>query len=312
MKEIRLTAPAMSSEDAAALAGQQLTKDSYHTLVDEDTTVYMPDGRLLLVFIKDAIPEEVWKPAYGGLRAAAVKTDNRGVAGGVLDADKVSRNLAQHGFAGVAKQTKTRYYPQKLDGTASKTNYANIVNSGVVGYMDRHVRFPYCRTTAYTVKHLDRFKKAMPFFITMSNLFEKHVPERWAAQKEICDRTHPDFVIPKTVFTTVTVIKNWPTAVHTDKGDYAEGFGCLAAFTEGEYEGCIFVFPEWGVGVNMRSGNALFADVHQWHGNTPSEAYNTFERISTVLYYRANMVHCESADEELLRAQNRREGDALN
>ena len=37
--------------------------------------------------------------------------------------------------------------------------------------------------------------------------------------------THPNFRIEDTAFTTITINKDYRTAVHTDAGDYAAGFG---------------------------------------------------------------------------------------
>lgn len=54
----------------------------------------------------------------------------------------------------------------------------------------------------------------------------------------------------------------------------------------------------------MNDGDVLLADVHEWHGNTPLVPTRwPYERISFVFYYRAKMLECGSAAEELERAK---------
>ena len=131
------------------------------------------------------------------------------------------------------------------------------------------------------------------------------MPERHAFQKDYAERTSSDFLIPGTAFTTVTVNRNWQTAVHRDKGDLKGGFGCMTAFSAGQYDGCYLIFPQYRVAVNMRSGDVCLADVHEWHGNSPIRRNTKFyERVSLVLYYREKMAQCGSAQEELERAKN--------
>ena len=146
-----------------------------------------------------------------------------------------------------------------------------------------------------------------------SDVFKETMPDRWESQKAQIEKTHPDFYIHNTVFTTITVNKNWRTAAHYDRGDLAEGFGVMTALRGGEYEGAYLCIPRYRVAVDMRTRGVLFADVHgELHGNTPFEGkVGRYERVSCVLYYRTKMVECGSAAEELERAKNRKPGDPL-
>lgn len=305
MRTIRLETQ-LPDDEAAALAGTLLGDDSYDILLQEDADVFKPDGTPLLHFRKAAIPMEYCLAAWQNLRDAATPTDNRGIAAGAIsDASQVG--------AKVGRMTRSRYNRLKRDGTLSNTNDAIPVNSGIVGFFDRNSRFPYCRTTAYNLQYAERFTEALPFIRTINGVFCRESPERWAAQRAMVEKTHPDFTIHGTVFTTVTVNKNWQTAVHTDKGDYAAGFGVLTALCAGEFDGCYFCLPEYRVAVDMRTSDVLLADVHEWHGNTPFRGLpGTYERLSFVLYYRENMHRCLSAAGELERAKNRKPGKALN
>jgi hypothetical protein len=127
------------------------------------------------------------------------------------------------------------------------------------------------------------------------------------------EKTSKDFVIPGTVFTTVTVNRNWQTAVHQDKGDLKAGFGVMSVLEHGKYTGGILVFPKYGVGVDMRERDICFADVHQWHGNTPIKGIpDAHERISCVFYYRENMQYCGTVEQEREFAKHKPKGGTVN
>lgn len=294
VREIRLTRE-LPDEMADEMSGSFLGEDSYDLLLTESADVYKPNGELLLAFRKGAIPNAYCEAAWKALRDAAAWTNNRGVA------------------AGIAKGTGGRPAYVKLDGTVSRTRYAPDVQSGIVGYFDRYVRFPYCRTTAYTAEFPQRYAAAIPFIQVVNDTFRAAVPDRWEAQRVMCEQTHGDWIIPDTVFTTVTVNRNWQTAVHKDAGDLREGFGVLTALRAGQFDGCYFTLPKFRVAVDMQSADVLMADVHEWHGNTPIRGRRgKFERISCVFYYREKMRHCMSAPEELELAKRRQVGTPLN
>ena len=305
------------SEEAiqADLAGKLLGDDSYDLLVAEDTDAYdATTGQLLFKFRKRILPAANVRQAWGALRDAASVTFNRGMAAGTVEPEEVNSSGMFGHQAVTDGGSGVRLRVAKQDNTVSNTIYAKPVRSGIVGYFDRTARTPYCRTTAYSLENPARFRRAIPMFQDISREFARLVPDRWAAQKAKIDQTSPDFYIQDTVFTTVTVNKNWQTAVHTDRGDLKEGFGVLAAFRAGlPFKGCFFCLPAWRVAIDMDTCDLLFCDVHQWHGNTPFHgAEGLYERLSLVLYYRENMAVCGSAADELERAKTRKAGDPIH
>ena len=66
----------------------------------------------------------------------------------------------------------------------------------------------------------------------------------------------------------MTINHNWRTALHKDAGDLKEGFGNLVVLEEGKYKGGETGFPQYGVCVDVRQGDFLAMDVHEWHCNT--------------------------------------------
>lgn len=298
----------LSEEEAAAFAGRLLDSTAYDELVGgcEDADVVRPDGTLLIRYRAGAIKREVALAAWAAMRGAATPTNNRGLASqNVEDAKKTERPIG--------KSTCARYFPVKKDGTLSASNCASVsVRSGLVGSFDRYARIPYCRLTAFTLAHPEKFAAALPFFQAADRCFAELMPERHAAQMACVRRTHPEWVIHGTAFTTVTVNKNWQTAVHKDAGDLREGFGVMSVVDRGKYTGGYLVFPRYRVAVDMRLGGVCLADVHEWHGNTPIVGMpGRHERLSFVLYYRERMMECGTVAEEEAIAKSRRRGQPL-
>lgn len=273
--------------------GERLGEDAYDLLIEEDADIYTPEGDLLCVFRKKALNAAACKAAFLELRKINQTTQNRGMATG-----------------------KHLMGPrERADGSLSQTNVVPkgfAVVSNILGYFDRYVRIPYCRQTAFNANNPEGFKRVLPFIQSCSQVYQEHAQERWAKQKAVIDRTHPDFVIPGSVFTTITVNKNFRTAVHTDKGDLKDGLSLITALCGGQFTGGNLVFPHYRVAANLRTADLLMFDSHHMHGNTPILGkVNAYERVSLVLYYREKMRHCKSAAEELAIVANRKPGDPL-
>ena len=77
-----------------------------------------------------------------------------------------------------------------------------------------------------------------------------------------------NFKIPNTSFSTVTINRNFRTALHRDAGDFKGGFGNLTVIERGKYHGGYTVFPQFGIGIDLRNNDFVTMDVHQWHSNT--------------------------------------------
>ena len=185
----------------------------------------------------------------------------------------------------------------------SDTTYANVVNSGIAGWFDRYPRIPYGRATAYTQNHFDKFKMSFPFLQSLDKGYKKLLPWRWGNQRAAADKVDPRFLVPKTVFTTVTVNKTFRTACHRDAGDFTEGLSNLLVLSNnGKYTGGYLVFPEYRIAVNVRPGDLLLVNNHEiMHGNTPIETYDDGERISLVCYLREKMLELGSYEYENTR-----------
>ena len=297
--------PFYSDDEIKAREGEFLDESDYDMVISEDCDAYDENGDPLFFFRKNKIPTELCKKAYKVLRHAATPTNNRGAAGGIINDETMQAfNIGDVGKLGVRAI--------RSDGTLSNTRRANTVNSGIVGYFDRTARFPYCRQTAWYEKNFQMFADAYPYISYINKLFKEACPDRYEKQKAVAENTNKDFIIGDTSFTTITVNKNFRTALHVDANDYEEGLGNLAVLEAGKYEGAYTVMPKYRVAFDVRSGDVCFFNVHQYHANTEIKAKLAYERISVVCYYRKNMHKCLDAEGELQRAKNRTAGQKLN
>jgi hypothetical protein len=185
----------------------------------------------------------------------------------------------------------------------SDTTYANSVNSGIAGWFDRYPRIPYGRATAYTQYNYEKFEKSFPFLQTLNKGFKELLPKRWKAQKEAANKIDPRFLVPGTVFTTITVNKTFRTAAHRDAGDFSDGLSNLLVLSnDGKYTGGYLIFPEYRIAVDVRPGDLLLVNNHEIiHGNTPIVCEEGSERISLVCYLREKMLELGSYEYENLR-----------
>lgn len=256
--------------------GTWLTDDDYDTLITEDTDAYTTEGEMLFRFRKGVMPLDTLKLGYESFKKSITWTEGRGSAAG-----KTFKRI-------------------RKDGTTGNTTVSNQVQSGNVGSMDPSAINRFCRRTAFAQDHFKLFQQGVPFVEKIDELYAELCPVHYKKQKAIADGTNRNYVIGNTSFTTVTVNRNFQTAVHKDSGDLPAGFGNLCVYREGSYEGSYTAMPEFRAAVDMQNGDMLFMDVHRWHGNTPFRNTSPdYLRIAFVCYYREMMVTCKQPAQEL-------------
>jgi hypothetical protein len=227
------------------------------------------DGRLLLKFRKGKLSKDKIDTFYENMIDFARTTStNRKLTSGL--------------------RTKTRSKKEKdLAAMTNIVGYFDSLGPSQKALLKRHGMKlnPAVRETRFNMLYPDKFKKLIPLIREIDSYYEKIVPDHYKKQHRKAKQTH--FKIADTAFTTVTTNVNYKTAIHTDRGDDAEGFGNLVVIERGKYTGAETCFPQYGVGVNVRTGDVLFMDVHEWHGNLPIHLENKDAvRLSIVCYLR--------------------------
>jgi hypothetical protein len=293
--------------------GEYFTIQPDTVIIRKDADIYKPDGTLLARFRKGVLDIEAMKKAFPHLlKESQKKMANRGAAAGMIDPKKLPTYVGA-----LYKPTKFRtYYISKTTGLPIKRQISNLSNSSVIGYFDKvdtntlkrarnmGIELPPCRTTMFTREKVDKWEECTDFFEEISKQFKSLVPERYRIQKKMADKT--DFHIKNTAFSTVTINYNWRTALHKDVGDLEDGFGNLVVIENGKYDGGFLYYPQYNVAIDVRCGDFLAMDVHEWHCNTP--LLNSSKdailvnpkadpsqpiRLSIVCYLRKDMEKCQ-------------------
>ena len=298
-----------------------VTKDM--KIYDEDVDVYAiahpddvaagkPKRKLLAKFRKGVFSPEQVQVGWDAFRLLAIPSRNRGAAAGPIDLKGTywsrRKPVEVTGWS-------TRYMQ---DGKVSKMRVNNVVASGVIG---NYEKTPFlgqpCRMTGYTRRGLKQYLHGIPFIEAIDEEFKTLVPDAWRKQHTAISKK-PMYRIANTAFSTLTVNMNFRTALHKDAGDYSEGFGNLSVIEWGKYHGGETLFPRYDVGFNLRTGDFVAMDVHEWHTNAPivetaeDAAYNKtlpdirtrdaetgvigsqerYQRISFVCYFREKLEDC--------------------
>jgi len=256
----------ISDEEMAKHANGFVKPSMIKTILREDTDVVTEDGKILLRFRKGALNMKNVREFYDNVISFAQNvTGNRG----------------------------------NTTGSKTRNVYNNPkVMSNIIGYFDRFppnykasfkkagISTPLeVRACRFNTDYPDKYKRIIPMIQDVDRLYKKYTPEHYARQNRKARQTH--FKIPGTSFTTITTNVNFQTSIHTDKGDDREGFGNLVVIENGKYKGGETCFPQYGLGVDVRTGDMLFMDVHEWHGNLPMQLIDKdAKRLSVVCYLR--------------------------
>lgn len=280
------------ADEMEAKVGKVLGDADFNAVLTGPAKLLKPNGHPLVVYLPGALLAEANDPAtyetFHSLKG--IRTENRGAASGSRRVKSGSGN-------------KSRALP---------------VPSSIIGAFDSAGHQKYCRLTAWTGANLPQWETLRPFLQGVARHFEHHLPDRYGIQMEQARATYPEWVVPGTPFTTVTVNNTYPTGVHLDAGDLEAGFSTLACLRKGSYTGGQLVFPKYRVALDMRHGDLALMDAHEYHGNCAifcacGERRNGMcdecgaERISVVSYFRSNMTRCGSYPEESAKAMNQAE-----
>lgn len=267
---------------AAGLKGLYATPNHYDHVIDEDAAVFTPSGTLLGILVRGRVPTEVQQEALAQLATVNGMPSNRSVA--VYRGSQQPRIRVGDGMLSNTRAV-ARNVLELLD--------ARGVRTGQLGGMDKSAtrrkgQTAQCRLTSWTVEHPEVLDAAKRLILIADEVFREQLADRHAAQLSVVSLAPKPYQIFETAFSTITVNKNWRTAYHTDKGDLKAGFGVM--LTLGDFSGGLLVFPRFRAAFNMRPGDVLLADVHQFHGNTQING----DRISCVMYCRQHIARCRT------------------
>ena len=303
----------VSDDELKPLKGSFLDDGWVLHYLDKDVDVFDKDtGVKVLSFRKRRLDSY---HQINNFKKLAKASRGRGASAGPIDPEShywKKRSLIK------TKKFTTGYL--KPDGTPSKMSVNNQVFSTTIGYFNEIKGLggdlP-CRLSHYTQQFFQEYQRSIPFIEDISRWYQHTWRDAYRYQMYRAKKT--DFRIGETPFSTVTVNRNFRTGLHKDSGDFG-GIACLTVLEHGNYHGGIFLLPAFGIGINLREGDILCANVHEYHANT--ELWTTplqdemnaqlepliqenkdvgtvgigmdYSRISLVCYLREKMIDCSS------------------
>jgi len=322
VKEI-IVKPVRTNDEIKAREGTYFD-DTDMKIYDEDIDIYGEEDdpstsrqqgskKLLARFRKNVISKDLLELGWKAFYKTAAPSRNRGAAAGPIQ--------LKSEYWKKRKPTEVTKWSAKYvqDGKVSHMRVNNNVFSSVLGYFEQtpFMGLP-CRLTSYTQKYFEQFRQGIPFLQQVNNCFKVLLPEEYKKQYDRA-KSQPKFQIDDTAFSSVTLNRNFRTALHKDDGDFKQGFGNLTVLEYGQYSGGYTCFPRYNIGFNVRTGDFLAMDVHEWHCNTEltesqiQKEYNKklpviysnssstgtlgseklFTRISFVCYLREKIADCK-------------------
>jgi hypothetical protein len=253
------------------LSGKFVNEKDIQKVIDHNADVYTETGELLLRFRKHVLPLKNIQTAYENMiQFAKNKTGARGAASGSSNKDVKTNPRIASNILG--------YYD------SWSIFYRHMIKSIGLKAPPTKVR----GVTKFTAENPEKWQKIIPFIEDIDSMYKKLVPDNYNFQKKCADETA--FRISKTAFSTVTTNLNLQTAIHKDSGNLKGSFGNLVVIENGKYEGGYTCYPEYGIGVDVRTGDFLAMNIHIYHGNTKiKKKRDDAERLSIVCYLRKSL-----------------------
>lgn len=255
----------ISDEKMDLLKNTYIKPSQIDLVINDDADVYNADNKLLLRFRKGKLTQNKIDDFYDNIISFAMTdTSNRGSTSG-----SKKKNVSEN------PKIKTNIFGF-FDKFAPKQKML---------LREKGKKMLDARECRFNMDNPEKYQKTLPLIKEIDQYYEKYIPENYSKQRKKADQTH--FKIIGTCFTTVTTNVNFQTTIHKDAGDDSEGFGNIVVIEKGKYTGAETCFPQYGVAVNVRTGDVLFMDVHEWHGNLPMKKQDKDAiRLSIVCYLR--------------------------
>ena len=268
-------------------------KDIEH-YVNETHIGYDENGEILFYFIKNFFSTDEIDVIMPTIEKAStfIVSLGRGHAAGKLD---MSQPLWAKGLKNVELKehnyhNKYTLNPEGISNRKYKLN--NPVYSNLVGYYEKPLvnykktikTQPRCRQTQFTARHKDIYSKIIPYMERISGEMAEKLPAHYRKQNHFIQKHRER--IGQSCYSTITINKNFRTAIHIDKGDFKDGIGTIT--TAGDFEGGEFCLVDYKVAINVKPTDLLFVNVHKHHANLPFEG----TRYSMVSYVRENIKKC--------------------
>ncbi len=285
------------------LTEQHIELKKFYTcdnIIRSDCDLYNKDtDELIFSFKKNVIPKELYDIDKKVIKYSTAYSNNRGDAAGVTnikDLQKGMEHWNNHPVAVVDKNgnelkeghNQTTSFIKMKKGEINKRKRSNQVMSNSIGGYDKSNRFP-CRLTNWTRKNLDAYKSVYGLSQKVSELYFSYCPDKWLNQYDKYIKSPPEYTIPDTNFSTLTINCDFRTAAHKDAGDCKDGMTAFTVKNLDNFKGGELVFPTYDLALDICEGDLLIFNPHITHCNNPLKKQG---RMSFVFYLREKMDKC--------------------
>jgi hypothetical protein len=290
-------------------AGTFFDVDYYDEIITDSLIGFKENGEVLFVLVKNAIPEEkrdkykkVIKPV------AKSKTKNRGASAGPVDISKFPNKAVElvDKNGNVFTDDKERYsvYYKEASGKVVNRCQSNQTRSGVAGYFDKVAGLP-CRKVGWSSKNLAKHNVLCELAQDIQAVHKEYEPNSFEFQ-ESQSKLSPNYLFDNSIYSTMTLNYDFRTASHKDKGDLVGGLSTLTILEDlkDNYEKFYIGLPEYKIAFDLRDGDTLIFDAHEYHANTEHKVlseklgYDDLNddffagRMSIVCYLRNKLKDC--------------------
>jgi hypothetical protein len=232
--------------DVKALKHHYIDPEVYVTdTLTENTLCWYPENTAMLLYLKEKISEDDQKTAPRGLESMKFKDPTRG---------ETEKAIEFNGQLATVRAGELTF-----------------------GFMDRGS----IRMTDPTKYQAAEFDKVRRILWRLNQQFARTLPKHYEQQ----NRNIPsEFRLTGTAFSTISILKSCPSAVHIDMNGNKLGLVCMTTVRGTEYSGGELCLPEYGLKVPVKPGDILVAaTAREWHCNlTPVKG----TKYSIVCYYR--------------------------
>lgn len=279
----------VSDKDARPFRGYDVSKHMIrnHLVIRREIVLYDCDtGEIVLAYSPKYFNQKIIENAVKGLEKYAPLSGFRGEAAGKADITNIKMNV--RGKKGLRIQSSdTASWVNIYRPTGSKISLSNFVMSGNIGNYKRkrlddtrYATIPSPETQGLIDESIRFLKDKTPSLYTK---IHKAIPNKYRYGGK------------ESPFTTITINKDFKTAMHTDKGNL-NGYAVLTASHIGTpYKKGNLHFPQYGIAVPLRKGDALVANVRLLHGNEDIVYPSSSSRVSFVLYSREDFGHANAS-----------------
>lgn len=289
-----------------ALKGDFYDESHYDQIINDECIGLKENGDILFVYVKNVIKRENREGYINAIKSnAKSKTKNRGTASGVADVKRFPKDAVSLCKADGSETTNKRLVSvqyKREDGSVCGRCQSNAVRCGCAGYFDKVAGLP-CRMVGWSTKNSQKHLKCIEL---CEEIGEAHLLKEPKSYEYQMSKVHKDYIMGKSPYSTMTLNYDFRTACHMDKGDLQNSLSTLTILEEvpDNYEGCYLGLPEYKIAINVKDGDTLIFDAHEYHANTEMKVLSNIlpiddltgnpfgGRISIVAYLRNRMNEC--------------------